>query len=185
VQAPVVLEYRIDRDDRLVLVGGDWASFAIANDDPDLATPDPARSIWSHVADDGVRHLWQMLVTRARDEVPVVRVPFRCDAPAARRWFEMTLTAGADGQVDFRSELRREERRTPVAVLDRQASRDVALPMVRICSWCCRAHEDGRWMAIEEVVRIRDLLGLESSPRLTHGICDRCTETLVLEPDQA
>jgi len=174
-----VVEYEIDADDHLRWVGSHWAPFASANDAPELAVPSAPGAIWIYFVEDEVRHLWQLIVSRVREEVPFVQVPFRCDAPAVRRWFAMTVIAGKGGVVAFRSELLREERRDTVAVLQRGARRDGALPAVRVCSWCNRAHDGDRWTAIEEVVRSRDLLGLELSPGITHGICESCAGSVL------
>ena len=174
----MILEYRIDRADHLVSVNVDWETFAIDNDALDLATPSSDGPIWGYFAGDEVRFLWQALVQRVRAEQRPIRLPFRCDAPAARRWFTITVSAEPQDVVHFCSTLVREEPRDPVALLDRRTPRDPAAPPLRSCAWCGRYFDGSEWVPVESLLRDRAVLAAEVIPAVTHGICPACARLM-------
>lgn len=180
VPVPQVVEYRIDAGDVVVEVGGAWADFATENGAPELATQPDDRTIWAAMAGDDVRDLWRLLVERVRSLQRGARVPFRCDGPDVRRWFEMTLTPEADGHVRFRSVLQFEEPRGTVGFLDHAATRDTAAEPVSVCSWCNRA-DVGTWLDIEEFLRRSRLLEAEVFPPIAYGICGSCRADMTTE----
>lgn len=170
----LTVEYEIDADDRLIGVGGSWAEFAQDNDAPELAAPELGRSIWSYVDGDDVQDLWRLLLARVRAERTDTRIPFRCDGPDVRRWFEMILSPDDADSVHFRSVLIVEAPRPDIVLLDRWAHRmSDATPLV-VCSWCGRGHDGSRWRDLEEVVRDRRLLEQPDLPPLDHGVCPTC-----------
>ncbi len=179
--APLVVEYRIDATDVVTDVGGGWADFARSNGAADLAVPDTERELWSYFGRSEFTDLWQTLVQRVREVRRPAHVPFRCDAPDARRWFEMTITPEPAGAVHFVSALVFEERRTPVALLDMHAARDLDEPPIPICSWCGRGQSDGAWQDLEELVRAERLLEQSSMPPIVHGICEACRDEMSAE----
>ena len=168
-----VVEYRIDADDVVVSTGGGWASFAEANEAPELSDGADGRTLWSSIGDPDLRDLWRLVVTRVRDGAEPVVVPFRCDGPEARRWFEMTVTPERDGAVSFRSELTFEMPRPEVPALLRDAPRDETLPALEVCCWCADAHDGSEWRPVEVVLARRRLLEA-TPPRVVQGICGRC-----------
>lgn len=180
--SPVTIEYRIDAENQLAWVGPGWAPFARANDAPTLARPPLGRPIWESMADDSVRRIWQLLVERLRAAEGAATVPFRCDAPATRRWFEMTVTASADGAVHFNSVMLAEEPRPSVDLLETGVNAAVEGALLRVCSWCCRCHDGTDWVEVEDLVRSRRLLDDEPIAGLTHGICSACLATLEATP---
>ena len=186
--SPTAVEYRIDARDVLTDVGAGWVEFARDNDAPELAAPARDRTIWSYVDRAEIRELWQLLVQRVRTLQAEARVPFRCDAPHARRWFEMTVAPEPDGAVQFRSVLLFEESRPPVALLDPHSERDADAQPVPLCSWCGRGQHGVRWLDIEELVRAGRLLEAASVPPISYGICEACREEMaadLLVPDRA
>jgi hypothetical protein len=186
--SPMVVEYRIDANDILTDVGDGWAEFARENEAAELATPTLDRTLWSYIDRTEIRELWQLLVDRVRNLQREARVPFRCDAPHARRWFEMAIAAEPDGSVRFRSELAFEEPRPPIALLDPETERDPDAEPIRVCSWCGRGEHDGRWLEIEELLRAGRLLERTSMPSISYGICASCRAGMAAEllvPDMA
>lgn len=176
----LVVEYRIDAADIVVDVGEGWVDFAVDNDAAELASPDPQRSLWSYIVDGETQELWKMLVERVRTRGTPVNVPFRCDAPHARRWFEMTVSPMPDDGVGFRTVLLFEEPRSRVALLDPSIERDTAVASVPVCSWCGRGCHDDRWLDIEELVRAgRHLEG--PPPPIEFGICEPCRDDMAAE----
>jgi hypothetical protein len=186
--SPLVVEYVIDAGDVLTDVGAGWAEFANANGAPELAGPASDRVLWTYFDQPEITEMWQLLVHRVRILQRGARVPFRCDAPHARRWFEMTVSPAPEGSVHFRSALVFEETRPPVALLDPLAPRDAEAQPVPLCSWCGRGQHGARWFDIEELLRAGRLLERVSMPPISHGICGACRDEMaaeVLVPDRA
>lgn len=176
----LVVEYRIDAADVVVDVGEGWVDFAVDNDAAELASPDPHRSLWTYIEPGETQDLWRLLVERVRSSGQSVSVPFRCDAPHARRWFEMTVSPAPDDGVGFRTALVFEEPRAPLALLDPTVARDGEASPVAVCSWCSRGCHDERWLDIEELVRVgRHLEG--TPPPIEFGICGPCRDDMTAE----
>ncbi len=176
-----VVEYWIDADDVVVGVGDAWAEFARDNDAPELVTLDSERTLWSYFDNDEARELWKLLVERVRALQTDARVPLRCDAPDARRWFEVTMTPEADGRVHFRSMLAFEEPRPPVSLLDPRTERDDDLEPVPVCSWCGRGEHASQWLDVEDLVQTARLLERTSMPAVSYGICASCRDEMSVE----
>jgi hypothetical protein len=178
--AGTVIEYRIDAADVLVGVGGDWESFADRNDAPELATTTGTggQTLWDAIGDGPLRDLWRAAVSRVRATGAPVTIPFRCDGPTTRRWFDMTLTPAADGSVAFRSVLTFEMTRPEIPALRRHIARDTALAPVEICCWCAEASHDGRWQPVEEVLADARLLEAHPPPPVAYGLCPRCSQRM-------
>lgn len=179
--ASTVVEYWIDADDVVVDVGQGWADSARANHAPELAVPASDRTLWSYFDSSEVRELWRLLVERVRRFEKRAALPLRCDAPHARRWFDMTVTPEPDGRVHFRCVLAFEEARPPVSLIDLQSERDDGLDPVPLCGWCGRAQHGSRWLDIEDVVKAGRLLEGASMPPLSHGICAPCRDEMSAE----
>ena len=179
--SPMVVEYRIDANDVLTDVGSGWAEFARGNDADELADPAADRTLWSFMDREEIRELWQLVVERVRRLQRGAHVPFRCDAPHARRWFEMAVTPETDGGVHFRSVLAFEEPRSPVVLLDPRVDRAVDVEPVQLCSWCGRGHHDEGWVDVEELVSAGRLLEQASPPPISFGICGPCRDEMAAD----
>lgn len=167
------ISYRIDALDRIVSVNSAWSEFAAANAGLDsLPERVLGTELWTFISDETIEELYRRLVTRARAG-HAVQFHYRCDAPAERRVFEMRISAGAGGEVEFSSLLVSCEPRPAVDWLDRGATRSNEL--VRMCGWCGRvALADGRWVEIEQAIEQHGALQDATPPRITHGICPEC-----------
>ncbi|MCF7761541.1 MAG: hypothetical protein K9M98_13665 [Cephaloticoccus sp.] len=168
-----VLIYHIDKDDRLCDFNAGWSEFARANDGESVM-PECVlgRSLWDFVGDAHVTQIYRQLVGRARAGHGV-EFQYRCDAPDKRRLFKMTITANAEGVVQFSSRLLWEQVRMRVALLDARQPRDHH--WMRSCSWCQKIKlESDRWEPVEVAVLQLNLLAGDSLPQLTHGICPDC-----------
>ena len=179
--SPMVVEYVIDDRDVVTGVGGGWADFARDNGAAELVSPPVDRTLWSYFDQSEIRELWQMVVTHVRTQGSEARLPFRCDAPEARRWFEMSVEATSDGSVRFRSELVFEEPREPIALLDPGVERDPDAASVTVCTWCSRGLDDDRWLEIDELLRIGRLLERDPLPPVSWGICRPCRDDMTAE----
>jgi len=179
--ASTIVEYRIDADDIVTDVGQSWADFARDNDAPELAVPTSDRALWTYFESDEIRDLWRLLVELVRASQTGAEVPLRCDAPHARRWFDMTITPEPNGRVHFRCVLVFEEARPTVSLLDAQSERDNRARPVPLCSWCGRGQHGSLWLEIEELVRVTRLLERASMPPISHGICASCRDEMSAE----
>ncbi len=179
--AGMVVEYCIDANDVVVDVGQSWTEFASDNDAPELAVLPSGRVLWTYFDSDEVRDLWRLVVERVRRSERGAEVPLRCDAPDARRWFEMTITPEANGRVRFRCALVFEEARPRVLLLDPRSERDVQLQSVPLCGWCGRGQHGSRWLDVEELVRVARLLESMSIPPISYGICASCRDEMSAE----
>lgn len=165
----------MDAADRIVDVSGSWDRFAAANEAPALTSASVrGQSLWEFVAGPETREVWKSLLSRVRSEAGVVRLPFRCDAPAVRRFLTIEISAGEQGVVEVSTRLVREERRRPVRLLDPVTERTEEL--LRICSWCKRVETPRGWSEVEEAVEQLDLFGRERVPEISHGMCPPCLE---------
>lgn len=162
--------YRLDDQDRLVHFGTGADFDATAGG---LAlTPLLGRSLWSCIGEGTTQDLYRQLIKRARAGRRM-RVHYRCDDAAHRRWFEMVIVAVPGGEVECTSHLLKEELRPSVALLEPGQERTADL--VRMCSWCQRfAVSEDRWLPVEEAADALHLLERQHVPRITHGICPDC-----------
>ena len=165
------LTYRIDRGDVITAVDDAWAPFARANGAPQLADV-LGRPLWDYVSDDTTRQVYRDLVARVRAGHDAT-FPYRCDAPALRRFMRMTMRAAPQRGVVFESEVVRTEARPVPLLLDQKPAGSSGV-IVRVCSWCKRVHVRETWQEVEIAVERLDLFAGGPSPSLTHGMCEDC-----------
>ncbi|MBA3949498.1 MAG: hypothetical protein H0X44_06065 [Acidobacteria bacterium] len=165
------LIYRIDRGDVIASVNDDWGPFAQANQAPQL-TDVVGQSVWDHVADDTTRQVYRDLLARVRAGHEVT-FPYRCDAPALRRFMRMTMRPEPDRGVLFDSVVERTEARPPSPLLEGPPAGSSGV-IVRVCSWCKRVHVRETWQEIEVAVERLGLFAGGPAPSLTHGMCEDC-----------
>jgi hypothetical protein len=166
--------HRIDGDDVLRYVNDDWVSFATANDAPGL-TPENVigHSMYDFISGAETRHAYRLLLARVRSRRLTLRVPFRCDSPSKKRCMTLHMRPHGTVGVEFISELRHEETRSPIPLLDAAAPRcSVAL---RICSWCKRVLACQRWEELEAAIADLGLMQCGDMPELKHSICPECS----------
>ncbi|MGD2174847.1 MAG: hypothetical protein PVJ27_05545, partial [Candidatus Brocadiaceae bacterium] len=161
--------HRIDARDVIEYVNDEWVEFGAENWDAESARAVVGTSLWEYVATPAVKNLLQTVVARLRQTRSRVKLPYRCDSPAARRYMEMEMEASAEGQVEFRSRTIREEEREPVYLLAQ--SEELATGVLLMCSWCKRVNVPP-WMEVEEAVRQLELFSGPDVPGISHGLCD-------------
>jgi hypothetical protein len=170
------LSYTIDADD--MLVGADESFFSFASQN--LWTGAEAsigRPLWDFVSGPAVQRAQRSLLSRVRETGRPIRLAFRCDAPALRR--EMTMAihpGGADGTVTFSTWVDWETIRPAQALIDPRPSR--CSGWIEMCAWCDRFRADGRWCEVEAATRTLEATAGDQLPRISHRLCDACTETL-------
>ncbi|HAB58681.1 MAG TPA: hypothetical protein DCE75_11585 [Acidimicrobiaceae bacterium] len=177
----LTVAYRINADDCVISMGDGWLHFARDNGAPELAELNGTQTLWSFFSSDTSRNVWQMIIERVRNSGDAMQVPLRCDAPHARRWFEMTVSPEAGEHVHFQSVLVFEELREPVAFLDAFVERDATDDEIAVCTWCAQAEYEGEWREVEDVVRRARLLERAVMPPVVHGVCSACRDELSRE----
>ena len=155
--------WRVDSADRLRDWNEAFVEFARMNGAPELPGRLAGTSIYDHISGAELRELHRLLLGAARRGARV-SVPFSCDGPAERRFFNLQLAADAGGGVSYESRMVATAPKAPG--LPR-------LELIKVCSWCGRLEDDG-WHPPERVIERRGLLIESVAPRCTHGICPDC-----------
>jgi hypothetical protein len=171
-----VVSYRIDRTDRLLEVNDEWKRFAVANDAPELVDGVLNRSLWAFIADATTANVYHQLLSRVRAG-HVVTFPFRCDAPALRRWMQMRMSSLANGEILFESAIVETQPTSAGTVWDRRAARGA--DFLTTCSWCKRMKVEDRWEEVEDAVALLALFLQDRLPMITHGMCPRCYASIM------
>lgn len=167
--------YRIDLNNRVVSVSSQWLSFARENQATQLTEAAVSHHpLDQFIADAETRHIYQLILDKVRQTGCPVTVPFRCDGPSVRRFMELTVIPLANGDIEFESRLIREEKREEVPLFDPAVARSEEL--VVVCSWCKQVKANGRWVEVEDAVRMLGLFDAARMPRISHGICPQCLE---------
>jgi hypothetical protein len=170
--------YIIDETDRIIDVSGAWLTFARENDAPELTREAViGHVLWSFVAGDETRRLYQILLDTVRSNDTIIMLPFRCDSPTLRRDMRLIMSPLHAGRVRLEGVLVSVTPRPYVALLDRSLPRAGAV--LTLCAFCRRA-----WMEQDDWVELEDLvvrLGLFTEPRppaLAEGLCPGCLSLL-------
>lgn len=162
-------------DQRLVIrsVGADWDRFAIENGAPELVSPHPVgRPLWMFLSDATTVHLYELLFRRVTETRRPMTFPVRCDGPARRQYFSLTVSPGSVTGFAIASVLVRAEPRQPIHLFERSAKRRTE--RVRVCSWCQRVEVGGRWFEVEEALQHLRLFERDSEPAIDSCTCERC-----------
>jgi hypothetical protein len=172
--------YRIDADNKISFVGTEWLAFARENDAEHLTRETVVgQSLFRFIADQETRYLYELIIAKVRRVGRTIVLPFRCDGPCVRRFMELTISLWTDEQIQFEGRLLREEQRDAVALFDPTTGRSDAY--LTVCGWCKRLDVSGDWLEAESALQRLPLFNLAQMPKLTHGICDRCSDWLTRE----
>ena len=88
---------------------------------------------------------------------------------------EMTISHGVDGRLAFTSRIVRQEERDPCPELFPTEPRSGDLLVM--CGWCKKVRVDAVvWVEVEEAIKQLRLFHATALPRISHGICERCTD---------
>ncbi len=169
--------YEVDAAHRIVSLGSGWSEFARDNLGDHL-TPDRllGRCLWDFVADRTTQELYRQIIHRALGG-RTTSVPFRCDSSTERRQMEIEASLVEGYRCRFTTRIRHREPRSEVRLLNLAVPRSG--DFLRACGWCKRiAVSFGSWVEVEAAVAQLRLFELPELPRLTHGICPVCLETL-------
>ena len=170
--------YLVDASDRIVFANNHWYDFARENGAAHLNEKTvPGRVFWDFIVGRETRELYRVLMKSVRERGGTKTIPFRCDAPDRRRHMEMTISHGVDGRLAFTSRIIRQEERDPCPELFPTEPRSGDLLVM--CGWCKKVRVDAVvWVEVEEAIKQLRLFHATALPRISHGICDPCTDTL-------
>jgi hypothetical protein len=175
--APAPITYRIDREGKIVHVNAQWDIFARENDGAAVLSANVlGRSLNAFLSDATVSALYRQMVAAARSGRTITFL-YRCDAPAIRRVFEMTIRGLDRGEVEFTSTIKEVAQREAIGLFDRRAPRTSM--HLRICSWCQRVAVADGWVEPEVAVRTLGLFAGAAVPAMTHGICSACRDKML------
>lgn len=169
------LRYCVDRDFRIVSVGGNWNDFALENEGSELAGNSViGRRLWEFITDPPTREIYRHLVERAFDGRSV-QFDIRCDSPDTRRCAQVCISPAVDGSVEFEILTTKVESRPPQELLRRGNSSPTGL--IQSCSWCNRIRTArGEWDEIEDAIKKLHFFELECLPAITYATCPDCSE---------
>ena len=177
-QDPREFLHRIDRDGRISFVNEAWLAFAAENGWDISAAQVLGLDLMEQISDPETRHIYKLLIARARDQGRQAFFGYRCDSPDCRRIMQMRINLDRDlDQVEFRSHVLRMERRDPVALFD-PGHLNRSDEILRVCSWCKAVSVDRTWIEVEQAVARLGLLAAPVLPRISHGICPDCSERM-------
>jgi hypothetical protein len=177
-QDPREFVHRIDGDGCIGFVNDAWLAFAAENgwrisDRQVLGSP-----LMAYIGDPETRHIYKLLIDRARQQGRKARFNYRCDSPEYRRFMEMLIDHNRVlDQVEFHSRVLRLERREPVNLIDptHEQRSDEILTM---CSWCKAVLVDQAWIEVELAVERLGILADQALPQISHGICPGCRDRI-------
>lgn len=167
--------YRLDANDRIVAVGGDWNEFALANDAEGLLAERVIGSaIFDHVSGDVSVMFLRTLLNGARTLQRPTKRPYRCDSPGLKRFMEMVVEPDVHAEVTVHHRLLRTE---SLKAMFRFAVRQGAAPLATRCSMCNRLKVGGQWQE-PEVAWAEGLLAAERTTPVIYGVCPDCLADL-------
>jgi hypothetical protein len=173
-----IICYRLDADDCIVEVGGDWEDFASANEAPHLLSGNViGQSLWDFVRGRSLQELYRTLLEHVRTSGKNLRFAYRCDSPDERRYMDMELLLQPHNIIEFRSRLVRSET-NPLPLRVRAAATGSAM-FVR-CSICNRLCVNDRWLETRDAVS-EGLFVKGSELRVVFGVCQPCKQDIYAE----
>lgn len=175
--------YRIDGEDQIVFANQAWYDFATENGTAGLTERSILRRpLWSFVADAGTRAILHMVISKVRHTGKPIRLPYRCDDPAIRRFMEVEIRPLPNAYVEFDSRIVLQEKREPVRLWSPETQRTDEL--IVSCSWCKKIQvESSHWMEVEDCIIAHEMFTAPRLPRVTHGVCPACRDTIEQDID--
>ncbi len=178
--ADVPIEYEIDEQHRIATVNRAWFDEAQTAGDERLGDEHViGRDLWELIHDPNTRHLYETMITRARERAHSVGFRFRCDTPDQRRLLHMEVAPREDRHVAFEVRLVESQPREAVELL--RVGRAHSDALIRMCGWCKRVPlPGGAWVEVEEALDAMHLFEASGPlPAISHGICPECLEKMI------
>lgn len=172
--------HRINADGRISFVNDNWLVFASNNGYQTSRTRVLGQALVEVISDEETRHIYAQLIERACVSGRAIRFGYRCDAPDRRRWMQMRMhRVPSSEEIEFASELLREEQRPSVALIHPPRPPSPPEDVLSMCSWCKSVLAERVWVEIEQAIIRLGLFGTNGMPRISHGICPDCKDRLL------
>ena len=174
-----MITYRLDSENRLVDVGGDWEQFARDNDGDGLSRDYVVgRPLFAFIEGPSIVQMYRAIFNKVRQTQKIIAFDFRCDAPVCRRRIRLQVAPGTDDSVELTAAIVESTVREPVPLFDKKVPR--SQEKICICCICSDVQSEGRrWVGIEEETTRLKLMESDAIPQLSYGYCPRCLEAQI------
>ncbi len=172
------LIYTLDRNDHFVELDKEWDIFAHENEGQAVRRDNVlGKPIWSFITNDETVYFYELLFNSVREDGQNRNITFRCDSPGCRRFMQMKLSALPDGGIQLSTSVNRSEARDPQPLIS--GGEDSAVGIITMCGWCKNvAVSKNEWLPLEEAADRLQLFEQTKLPKVSHGICPDCLETI-------
>lgn len=167
-----VIDYRIDRKDRIVTVSGNWQTFAMENGGSSSLMNIVGQSLWDHICDKDTQDIYIMLLDAVRASGSGLSFPYRCDSPCVKRYMRLTITAEPDSGIAFRSEILKIEPMARPVYFDITSS--YKIKQVHVCSSCRKVKAGESWLEVADAFETGDLTATKSRFLAIYRMCSTC-----------
>jgi hypothetical protein len=170
-----VVSYTLDRNNRIISVGGSWDCFALENDAAGLLAPNVVgRDISDFIVGDSTLMFLLTMINATRLLAKPMTRSYRCDSPQYRRFMEMTLLPGPQDVVEIHHRLLREEpMQYPLNFT--VTGNSVSNKLLKRCSMCNWINVRDTWLEPDEAVQ-RGWLENPGTYRVIYGVCESCQQ---------
>lgn len=177
--------YRINEQDIIYSIEGPWDEFALENDGyPENQSKNIlGNPIWKYITDFETKHIYKLILDHVRLLKKEITIPIMCDAPTMLRFIDLTIIPLVDNNIEFVSQITKEVKRQRVNILDKNISRNEQI--IKMCSYCKAIQVDeNNWMETAEAVSHLKLFNKKTLPKISHGVCSICYNSLMQELEQ-
>ncbi len=170
--------HTIDNKGRICFVNHAWINFAAENGWSVSTEEIIGSNLMANIVDPETRHIYNLLINRAREEGQNARFDYRCDSPDCHRLMEMRIYHNQDSdEVEFRSRIISSVKREPIALID-PTHKHRSDEILKMCSWCKSVWDENTWIELERAVKQLGIMTDQVLPRISHGICNECSNRM-------
>ena len=170
--------HSIDDTGSICYVNDAWLNFATENGWPISADEIIGSQLVSSIMGPETRHIYDLLINRAREEGLQAQFKYHCDSPDRRRLMEMRIFHDqVSDQVEFRSRIISTEKRKPIVLID-SLYENRSDTILKMCSWCKAIWYEHNWVELERAVQQLGFMTEQELPQISHGICSQCSKQM-------
>lgn len=168
------VSYRIDRNDKIVVIWGDWYTSAIEGNKPSLAHPASVigKSVFDFISDKPTQQFYKTLFKKCRELMITQEIEYRCDSPTHKRFMRMVISPRENGSLDLiNTTLLEVPFIFPVFIKTVQpGSDDISAHRCSICN-------DLKLVGTRHWIKPSSFRFQENNTfTVTHDVCDACQE---------
>lgn len=169
-----ICRYRVDGDDRLVAIEGDWDRFASANRGNAVEQRKVlGYSLWHFISGLETRLVYRQIMDYVKARRRIVRFLIRCDGPRWRRLLGMRVAPEPGGGCVFETAILLQHAQRTLKLLDTACAKSGET--VALCNWCMRMDCGPLgWRALDDLWVRRNVLLQNPPPRPIFTICPDC-----------